>query len=168
MATVATPRARPGRAFDPGTALVLAIVVGILGLLVVYPLSRVLLLSFIRPGDPVSAAHLTLANFSRFFTSGLYQKALINSLVASGMTVLACLALGIPLAYVLARVRVPFRDALISLATLPLILPPFVGAYSWILLLGRQGALTSLIRDGLGIHLPSIIGPFGVVVTMSR
>jgi len=167
MATLAAPRVRPGRAFDLSTATILLLVVGILGLLIVYPLSRVLLLSFIKMGDPVAPAHLTLANFSRFFTSGLYQKALVNSLVASGTTVLASLVLGIPLAYILARVRVPFREALISLATLPLILPPFVGAYSWILLLGRQGALTSLIRDGLGIHLPSIIGPFGVIVTMS-
>lgn len=147
MATLAAPQVRPRRAFDLSTAAVLLLAVGILGLLIVYPLSRVLLLSFIKPGDPVSPAHLTLANFSRFFTSGLYQKALVNSLVASGMTVLASLALGIPLAYILARVRVPFREALISLATLPLILPPFVGAYSWILLLGRQGALTSLIPD---------------------
>ncbi|OFX31637.1 MAG: hypothetical protein A2Z07_08710, partial [Armatimonadetes bacterium RBG_16_67_12] len=67
----------------------------------------------------------------------------------------------------LARVQVPFRNAFIALGTLPLILPPFVGAYSWILLLGRQGVLTTLLREGLGIRLPGIIGPFGVIITMT-
>lgn len=167
MATIAAPAARSRRAIDLTTIGTLVLVAVVLGLLNIYPLSRILALSFIRPGEVVTLGHLTLANFSRFFSSGLYQKALINSLVASGATVLAGLALGIPMAYILARVKVPFRNALISLGTLPLILPPFVGAYSWILLLGRHGVLSTLIREGLGIRLPSIIGPFGVIVTMS-
>jgi iron(III) transport system permease protein len=166
MATIAVPVARARRTIAPWVLIVLLLVIGILGLLVLYPLSRVLLLSFIRQGQPATAEHVTLANFARFFSSGLYQKALVNSLIASGATVLGSLALGIPLAYILARVQIPFRTGLISLATLPLILPPFVGAYSWILLLGRQGSLTTVLRH-VGITLPSIIGPFGVIVTMA-
>jgi iron(III) transport system permease protein len=167
VAPAAAPAIRTRRVIEPAVVIVLALVIAILGLLIIYPLSRVLTLSFIRQGEPAAVDHLTLAHFARFFTSGLYQKALINSLVASATTVAASLALGVPLAYILARVQVPLRAALIALGTLPLILPPFVGAYSWILLLGRQGVLTVLLRQGLGITLPSIIGPFGVIVTMA-
>jgi iron(III) transport system permease protein len=167
MATVAQPVVRPRRAIEPGVMLVLAAVIVILSLLVLYPLSRVLVLSFVGQEQAVTVDHLTLANFARFFTSGLYQKALRNSLVASGATVLGSLLLGVPLAYLLARVQVPFKDALVAMGTLPLILPPFVGAYSWILLLGRHGVLSTLLRQYLGITLPSIIGPFGVILTMT-
>jgi iron(III) transport system permease protein len=166
MATLVARGAQARRVVNPWGLVTLALGIGILGLLILFPLSRVLALSFVREGAPVTPASLTFANFARFFTSGLYQKALINSLIAGGATVAGSLVLGIPLAYILARVQVPFRAALISLGTLPLILPPFVGAYSWILLLGRQGVLTTLLRDLLGIRLPGIIGPFGVIITM--
>ena len=44
--------------------------------------------------------------------------------------------------------------------------PNFIGAYSWILLLGRSGTVTQLLK-GLGIHMPSIYGFGGMLLVFA-
>jgi molybdate transport system permease protein len=60
--------------------------------------------------------------------------------VASCATVLA-LVTGIPLAWLLARKRLPLSELLSSLVLLPIVLPPTVLGYYLLLLIGRQSAL---------------------------
>jgi iron(III) transport system permease protein len=44
---------------------------------------------------------------------------------------------------------------------------PFIGAYSWILLLGRSGVITTFFRDSLGMNIPSIYGFTGILVVLT-
>ena len=82
---------------------------------------------------------------------------LISSLVASALSAL----LGLPLAWVLARVPFPGRSVLRALVTLPLVLPPVVGGVALLLALGRLGlvgrALDSLFGVTLFGTLPAVI-----------
>jgi molybdate transport system permease protein len=57
--------------------------------------------------------------------------------VACGATVLSVLV-GLPIAYVLARARLPGRSLLDGLVNLPLVLPPTVLGYALLVLLGRK------------------------------
>lgn len=144
-----------------------ALTAGVLGLFLLYPISKTLLSSFIAQGDAIAFGNLTLANFRRFFTSSLYQQAFLHSLFVSvASTVLATL-LAIPAAYAVARVQIPFKNLIMSLSVIPLIAPPFIGAYSWVILLGRRGIFTHYIEQWFGITLPSIFGPFGIVLALS-
>lgn len=43
---------------------------------------------------------------------------------------------------------------------------PFIGAYSWILLLGRSGVITTFFKN-LGIAIPDIYGFGGIVLVMT-
>lgn len=43
---------------------------------------------------------------------------------------------------------------------------PFIGAYSWILLLGRSGVITTFFRN-IGINIPDIYGFGGIVLVMT-
>ncbi len=147
--------------------VVLGLSLLILVLFIVYPLSRVVVNSFLPKGSPFSFANLTLANFSQFLDSALYRSALRNTLTVGLATVFFSCLLGIPMAWFLARTRMPAKTLFLSLGTLPLILPPFIGAYSWVLLFGRRGMLTGLIRQWLAIQMPDIYGPVGVIVAMS-
>jgi iron(III) transport system permease protein len=147
--------------------VVLGLSLLILVLFIVYPLSRVVLNSFLLKGKPFSLANLTLANFSQFLSSALYRSALRNTLTVGLATVFFSCLLGIPTAWFLARTRMPARTLFLSLGTLPLILPPFIGAYSWVLLFGRRGMLTGLLKLWLGIQVPDIYGPVGVILAMS-
>jgi molybdate transport system permease protein len=59
-------------------------------------------------------------------------------------------AIGIPLAYVLARRRFPGRTVVDLLVTLPLVLPPTVTGYYLIVLLGRRGWLGGPLYQATG------------------
>jgi iron(III) transport system permease protein len=147
--------------------VVLGLSLLILVLFIVYPLSRVVLNSFLPKGSPFSLSNLTLANFSQFLSSALGRSALRNTMTVGLATVFFSCLLGIPMAWFLARSRMPAKTLFLSLGTLPLILPPFIGAYSWVLLFGRRGMLTGLMKQWLAIQLPDIYGPIGVIVAMS-
>ena len=116
---------------------------------------------------PFSLANLTLTTFSQFLSSVLYRGALLNTLTVGMLTVAFSCLLGIPRAWFLARTRIPAKTLFLSLGTLPLILPPFIGAYSWVLLFGRRGMLTGLLKQWLSIQMPDIYGVVGVIVAMT-
>lgn len=82
----------------------------------------------------------------------LWAPALISLRVATLATLLA-LALGIPLAYLLARRQGAGVETLAAALTLPLVLPPTVLGYYLLLALGRQSALGRWLSDQLGISL---------------
>lgn len=65
-----------------------------------------------------------------------------------------CLVLGVPLAWLLARVDLPGRRVVRALVTVPLVLPPVVGGVALLLLLGRQGLVGRHLDAWFGISLP--------------
>lgn len=106
----------------------------------------------------------TLANFGTFLASNRFVTATFNSVVIALIAgILAC-AIGVPSAYILATYDIPKRSLMLTLATMATVSPPFLGAYAWVMLLGRGGMLPDGLRR-LGIDLPfeSIIGPGGIV-----
>lgn len=155
------------RDIDWSAWIVLAMVAVILVLFLIYPIGRMLLESFVRQDDPLAVENLTLYNFRRFVTSKLYKDAMMHSLAVSLSSVLFATLLGLPLAFIMSRIDIPGKSVLTSLATLPLILPPFVGAYSWILLLGKNGFITFLLKKYLGIDMPSIYGFHGITIAQA-
>jgi len=155
------------RRLDPVATLVLGVAGLILLLFLVYPISRIVLNSFLPTDAPLRLGNLTLEHFSRFAASSLYRKALLHSLTVSLAASVLALLIGLPMAFFVARVRMPGKMLLLSLATLPLVVPPFLGAYSWILLLGRNGIVTSLCKQFLGVQLPSIYGATGIILAFT-
>jgi iron(III) transport system permease protein len=139
----------------------------ILGAFLVYPIGKTLLHSFIAKGEVLSVANLSLVNFERFFTSPSYQNAFRNSLFVSVLTTAIAVLIALPAAFAVARIAMPFRGAIVALSVIPLISPPFIGAYSWVMLLGRSGIVTHYLNTWFGIELPSIYGAFGIVLALS-
>ncbi|MEU8159734.1 molybdate ABC transporter permease subunit [Micromonospora parva] len=65
-----------------------------------------------------------------------------------------CLLLGVPLAWLLARVEFPGRRLVRALVTVPLVLPPVVGGVALLLVFGRRGLLGGWLDTTFGITLP--------------
>lgn len=82
------------------------------------------------------------------------QEALRLSLVTSTLAAFASVVLGVPLAWVQARVRYPGRGLVGALTTLPMVLPPVVGGVALLLVFGRRGLAGPLLDRGLSISLP--------------
>src|ERR1700719_758798 len=95
-----------------------------LGLFLLLPLASVLWVSFFD----ASGTHFTLANYGKIITTRFYQQSLWNSLWIGALATLTTTAIGVPLAFCIARLPLPGKAALTALSVLPLILPSFVGA----------------------------------------
>ncbi|MDQ6927291.1 MAG: ABC transporter permease [Actinomycetota bacterium] len=74
---------------------------------------------------------------------------LITSLSATGIAIL----LGVPLAWVQARVDYRGKRVVRALTILPMVLPPVVGGVALLLALGRRGIVGGDL-ERIGIHLP--------------
>jgi molybdate transport system permease protein len=82
------------------------------------------------------------------------RQALRLSLVTASLSTVVCLALGVPLAWLLARGGFPGRGLLRALVTVPLVLPPVVGGVALFLVLGREGLLGRYLDRWLGVSVP--------------
>jgi molybdate transport system permease protein len=76
------------------------------------------------------------------------------SLQTATLATLLCLAFGVPLAWLLARVDFPGRRVVRALVTVPLVLPPVVGGVALLLVFGRRGVLGTWLDTAFGITLP--------------
>ena len=139
----------------------------ILGAFLVYPIGKTLLASFIPNSEPLALTNLSSVNFERFFSAASYQNAFFNSLLVGVTTTVIAVVIALPTAFAVARIAMPFRGLIVALSVIPLISPPFIGAYSWVTLLGRSGIVTHYLRTWFGLELPSIFGAFGVVLALS-
>jgi molybdate transport system permease protein len=80
--------------------------------------------------------------------------ALRLSLQTATLATLLCLVLGVPLAWLLARVEFPGRRLVRALVTVPLVLPPVVGGVALLLVFGRRGLVGEWLDSAFGITLP--------------
>ena len=116
-----------------------------------------------------SDGELTGANFNRFFTyvDGYYLKPIVNSLKVTVCSTAVSLALGIPLAYFYSFYKLKGAKAIFVISVLCSMSAPFIGAYSWILLMGRNGLITKFLSSLFGIKVASIYGFKGILLVQS-
>jgi iron(III) transport system permease protein len=129
--------------------------------LLIIPLGRLLWASLLA-GD----GGFTLKHYREFLAYPYYSRTIGHSFLVSGLVTLAALAVAVPVAFLVARVTLPGKAVLKSLAILPLVSPPFIGAYSWILLFGRAGYVTTLFQK-VGITIPTVYGMHGIVLALT-
>lgn len=80
--------------------------------------------------------------------------ALRLSLLCSAAAVAASALVGVPLAWLLARVPFPGRNLVRALVTLPMVLPPVVGGVALLLAFGRRGLAGQWLDRLAGVTLP--------------
>ncbi|HEX2772299.1 MAG TPA: ABC transporter permease [Micromonosporaceae bacterium] len=80
--------------------------------------------------------------------------ALRLSLQTATVATVLCLLLGVPLAWLLARVDFPGRRLVRAVVTVPLVLPPVVGGVALLLVFGRKGLVGAWLDQTFGVTLP--------------
>ena len=89
-------------------------------------------------------------NYVKFFADAYYIGVLSTTLRVAAVCTIACLVLGLPLAYVLARTQSRYKNVLIMLIVLPLFVGNAVRAAGWMTLFGSKGFLNvTLIAAGV-------------------
>jgi len=87
-------------------------------------------------------------------TSDAAVIALRLSLVTSISATVLAVIVGLPLAWVLARVDFPLRRLVRAVVLVPLVLPPVVGGVALLFAFGRRGILGRALDAAIGVRLP--------------
>ena len=90
---------------------------------------------------------------SDLFTEEALLALRLSLLVSIAATALGLL-LGVPLAWIYARVAFPGRDVVRALTTLPMVLPPVVGGVALLVAFGRRGLVGEWLDAGFGLRIP--------------
>lgn len=145
------------RRFDIWTVVSLA-TLGFFALFLLYPLWGLLRQSVLNP-----QGQFTLEYFKRFFQYRYYTITITNSIKVSLAITVVTLLLGVPMSYFYSFYQLKGAKVLFVVSLLCAMSAPFIGAYAWILLLGRQGVITKFVANTLGIKIGSIYGFGGIL-----
>ncbi|MEG1606391.1 MAG: iron ABC transporter permease, partial [Clostridia bacterium] len=141
--------------------VVTAVILAFAALFIVYPFLRLFYQSFFPKGGPFS-----LSNYAKFFQKKYYLSALKNSLSVCLWSTALGVVIGIPMAYIHTRFNIWGKRLWSIMIVLSMLSPPFIGAYSWILLLGRNGFLTRVLA-AIGLDFGSIYGFKGILLVFT-
>jgi iron(III) transport system permease protein len=130
-------------------------------LFLVYPIVNVLKNALFVNGQ------LSFANFSTFFSKSYYSETLVNSFKVSITATFFALIIGIILSYLFSMYAFKGKKLLQILIIIASMSAPFIGAYSWILLLGRNGVITKFLVNSLGFPKFDIYGFSGIVLVFT-
>ncbi|ODT81273.1 MAG: ABC transporter permease [Pelagibacterium sp. SCN 64-44] len=148
------------RRFDFWTLVMIA-TWAILLLLLFIPVGSVLLSSFFD-----TTGNATLDNYVKFASEPRFQRAFLNTLVVGFGGLAGALLLGAIMAFCISRFQIKGSRFVSLLAILALVSPPFIGAYSWIVLFGAGGVVRGWLRE-FGITMPPIYGVGGILIVFA-
>lgn len=135
----------------------------VFALFLVYPLLSLFISSF---KDPATGAW-SMANFAKFFGKKYYYTALWNSFLVTTCVTALSIVIGTAIAYFMTVFKIKGKGIIEILIIISMMSPAFIGAYSWILLSGRNGVVTKFFSDYFGITMPSIYGFGGILLVFT-
>lgn len=153
---------KKGIKFDFWTIATIVIIV-IFAVFLVYPLFALFFSGFKDP----ETGNLTMANFAKFFSKKYYYRTLGHSFLVTTCTTLLAVLIGAPLAYLTTAFKIKGKGLVDILVIISMLSPPFIGAYSWIILGGRSGVITKFFSNLFGIETPSIYGFGGILLVLT-
>ncbi|PHV69967.1 iron ABC transporter permease [Sporanaerobium hydrogeniformans] len=139
------------------------IIMAIFALFLVYPLFSLFVSGFQDP----QTGEFTFANFAKFFEKKYYYQSMLNSFKVTVSVTILSILIGAPIAYFMTCYKIKGKGLIEVLVIISMLSPPFIGAYSWILLGGRSGVLTKFFSNLLGIQMPSVYGFGGILLVFT-
>ncbi len=137
-------------------------VLALYGFFFIFPIGKMMIQSVYTP-----EGGFTLKNFTKFFSQPYYFSTIINSFKVSILVTVFAMAIGVPLAYFSTVYQIKGKKFLNIVIILSSMSAPFIGAYSWILLLGRNGLITKFLSNSFGFKMPDIYGFSGILLVLT-
>jgi putative spermidine/putrescine transport system permease protein len=160
MAAATAPR------FAPPLALGLPLAVFFLA----FVLAPMLLLAYVSLHQDSGMTSMGFAQYAKFLGDGFNLGILANTLWLGLRVTLLALMLGFPLAYLYTRAPARWQGPLLLLVLLPLLTSSVVRTFAWVVILGRQGIVNTVLLD-LGLvadPLKLLYTPGAVVVALAQ
>lgn len=112
--------------------------------------------------------HFTMKYFVEFFTKPYYTSTIANSFKVSIAATVVSLVVGVSMGYLYAVYEIKLAKTVRMCVILATMSAPFVGAYAWILLMGRNGAITVFLQSLFpNVEIPSIYGFGGILLVFT-
>lgn len=118
--------------------------------MIAIPMLLILFYAFTKSGNSVTKFLFSLENFKRFLTDKTFLEVLYRSMIIAVGTTVACLLIGYPAAYYIAKSSEKLKMRWVLIITLP----------TWINMLVRTYAWTGILQDDGVIN--SFLGLFGI------
>jgi putative spermidine/putrescine transport system permease protein len=146
------------------SAPALALYIGLL----ILPLGLTLVLSFnvFDYEVGVRSDSYTLANYLAVVTDSYFYEIFLRTFWISALVTLLCVLIGVPEAYILSRMRTPWRSIFLILILTPLLISVVVRAFGWSLLLGADGLVNQAIQAMGGRPVKMLYTPFAVIIAL--
>jgi len=139
---------------DPIQFLAVGIVLLACGALVVLPVAMLVAFSFVD-----ESGNFSLQAFALLLTDTGIITAAVNSLFFIAYVTAGCLAIGVPLAWLVARTDIPAKLCIRGAIAIAFIIPSFINVIAWIFLAApNSGYLNKMLVSRLGLKSP----PFNV------
>jgi len=144
-------RVRRLKNLEPATLVWIALI-GILLLLVAFPMVKLLLVSL-----HTRAGAFTFANYVSAYGRARYVDSLVNSLLLATETAAISTVFAVPMAWAVSRTDMPGKALIWATVLGAFILPPYLGAIGWILLAGpNSGVINQVWRFVTGASDPLV------------
>ena len=142
---------------------IMILAMAVFGLFLIYPLFSLFLSAF----QNAETGAFSLEHFAHFFARKYYYQSMINSFSVTACVTFLAILLGTTLAYFMSLYKIHGKNVVEICIIISLLSPPFIGAYSWILIGGRSGLLTTWLNDTFGYAFPSIYGFTGILLVLT-
>ena len=113
--------------------------------MILAPMLLIVLYAFTESGNEVLTFRFTLDNFVRFVSDSVFLAVLWRSLYIAIITTVICVALGYPIAYVIAQLPGRGNTLMILLITMPTWVNMLVRTYAWMGILQDEGVLNRFL-----------------------
>jgi len=143
-------------------SIITLVIFALFALFLIYPLFRLLISGF----KDNETGLWTLNNFRTFFGRKYYTNPIKHSLTIGVWVTLLTVGLGSLLAYLLTFYQIKGKRVLQVFIIFSMMSPSFIGAYSWVILLGRSGLVTQFFLNTFGVRTPTIYGVGGIILVL--
>lgn len=130
-------------------------------LFVAYPIS-VLTLNSLHDAQ----GRFSLGGFATVFGDPQYLQAIGNTVLLGVTVTCSAMAVGVPLAFVIARFDFPLKSLVAILPVVTIIIPEVIVGQSWLMMLGNNGLISNALRE-FGVPVPSFYSWGGMVFSMT-
>ena len=135
-----------------------------------FVLLPLVLLGYISLHNDMQFKEFGVNQYFKFFGDGFNLGVLGQTLWLAARTMLLALLLGYPLAYCFTLAPPRWQRVLILIIVLPLLTSAVVRTFAWVVILGRQGIVNSLLLSLAWIEAPIklLYTPWAVVVALAQ
>ncbi|WP_206075976.1 hypothetical protein [Marinitoga lauensis] len=123
---------------NPSLLILIILIFISMFIFIIFPLYKVFLVSFTN-----SENHFSLETYKNALANDYMRQGFKNSILIAILTSVIGTFVGFLYAYTLNRANIPFKKFFRTIAIIPMVFPPFIGAMAIIMLFGFNGLLTA-------------------------